>query len=532
MAGRQAALEGDKEAAFLLLGLRSSAGKQMLRGATTTVNALPGSATRGGEKEAGDSAPTSKAKGKLEQGSHKSMQACSDMWKTEGFALSLEPVLIRLRDKDTEQPLNSGDASLAHKALASKEAFKRIGIPVIAAVLSIAILATAIFLIKMAVDSYYFFCGQTFQFIPLSLQCDGRVDCAWGEDEAGCVQQVPDGPLVAVRLSRDRSSLQVRDKETGGWAWVCHGTAFDMAMATAACKQMGYSRVPSFRAVAIGAAQQGQPLREVILQGGELRWRDSERQCLSGLIVSLSCSSCGYNLRSPRVVGGSPASIETWPWQASLQHKGQHACGGSIIDPQWVVTAAHCFRNHLVTKHWKVEGGSETLSSATAVPVEKVFVIDIKYMFPKDMDIALVKLQSPLGFPESVKPICLPFFDEEIVPGTPLWITGWGYTKQDGMLSKKLQQAEVELIDSRICNTPDAYQGEVTEKMLCAGGDQGRADTCQGDSGGPLMFQQGQWHLVGIVSWGHGCGSPSTPGVYTKVQAYLNWIYTILRSES
>ncbi|XP_062995104.1 transmembrane protease serine 4 [Elgaria multicarinata webbii] len=435
------------------------------------------------------------------------------------------------QDKDTEQPLNSRDAALVHEeAPTAKQAFLHIGVPVIAAILSIATLIGVAFLIKVAVGSYYFFCSHTFKFIPLNLLCDGQVDCAWGEDEAGCVQQVPDGPPVGVRLSHVRSSLQVRNRETGAWAWACHD-GFKITMAEAACKQMGYSSVPTFRAVALEDTQ-GLPLTEVVLRREELHWQDfSGRQCLSGLVVSLSCSSCGNNLRLPRVVGGDPASIEEWPWQASLQHKGQHVCGGSLIDPQWVLTAAHCFRSHLLTEQWQVKGGSETLSGTTAVPVEKVFVIDIKSMFPKDMDIALVKLRDPLSTPESVRPICLPFFDQEIAPGTALWVTGWGYTRQNGKLSKTLQQAKVELVNISSCNAADAYQGEVTGKMLCAGHDQGRADTCQGDSGGPLMYEQEHWHVVGLVSWGHGCGGPSTPGVYTKVQAYLNWIYTIRRSE-
>ncbi|XP_066495282.1 transmembrane protease serine 4 [Tiliqua scincoides] len=430
-------------------------------------------------------------------------------------------------DKETEQPLNTRGASPVQETPTAKQVFTRVGIPVIAAALSIAILIATAFLIKVAVESHYFFCSQTFRFVPLSRLCDGHVDCTWGEDEASCVQQVPEGPPVGVRLSRDRSSLQVQNRETGAWAWACHDS-FTAEMAVAACKQLGYSSVPSFSAVASGDTQE-LPLREVILQGGELHWQDLGRQCTSGAIVSLSCSGCGENLRAPRVVDGAPAAIERWPWQASLQLHGRHVCGGSFVEPRWVLTAAHCFRTHLVTKHWTVKGGSGTLASATSVPVEKVFVVDVKSMYPKDEDIALVKLQRPLSAPEPVKPICLPFFDEDLGPGTPLWVTGWGYTEENGQLAKTLQQVQVELIDSSTCNAASAYQGEVTEKMLCAG--KGGADTCQGDSGGPLMHEQGRWHLVGIVSWGHGCGSPTTPGVYTKVQAYLNWIYTVRRAE-
>lgn len=116
------------------------------------------------------------------------------------------------------------------------------------------------------------------------------------------------------------------------------------------------------------------------------------------------------------------------------------------------------------------------------------------------------------------------------MPGTPLWVIGWGYMEEHGKLSERLQQAEVQLIDKRSCNQA-AYHGDVTDRMLCAGLPQGGVDTCQGDSGGPLLYSSGHWQVVGIVSWGQGCGTPSTPGVYTSVRAYLDWIYAVRRSE-
>ncbi|XP_024063046.1 transmembrane protease serine 4 [Terrapene carolina triunguis] len=431
------------------------------------------------------------------------------------------------QDTDSEWPLNRRGPPPARKPPTVTQNFKRFGIPLIATILSMATIIAIAFLIKATLEHYYFLCGKTIKFIPLQQQCNGQEDCSWGEDEENCVQLVPEGPPVGVRISTDRATLQVLNKETGAWFWACHDN-FHMALAKAACKQMGYSSVPTFSAVDL-ADTQGLPLREVTLNNGVLQGQDSGRQCLSGSIVSLACATCGESVKSPRVVGGGQARIYAWPWQVSLQHKTQHLCGGSIIDPRWILTAAHCFRNNQALQNWRVKAGSEIFSTFNTIPVEKIFIIDSNYMFPKDNDIALVKLTSPLSISDTIKPICLPFFDEELPSNAPLWVTGWGYTQQDGTLSKALQQAQIKLIDSNTCNALAAYQGEVSDKMICAGLMEGGVDTCQGDSGGPLMYNPGHWQLVGIVSWGHGCGRPSTPGVYTKVQAYLNWIYAVQR---
>ncbi|NWU92393.1 TMPS4 protease, partial [Upupa epops] len=296
-----------------------------------------------------------------------------------------------------------------------------------------------------------------------------------------------------------RSILQVLDRSSRAWSCICYDH-FSPVLAKAACEQMGYRSTPSFHAVEVGT---GQPLppRDVVLSNGSLWVPEPGRKCLSGRVVSLSCSQdCGESIRTPRVLGGSPAAIEAWPWQVSLQYRKEHICGGSIIDPNWVLTAAHCFKNNPIVQSWRVKAGSNLLSgSAATVAVEKVFLAEVTPASPKDNDIALVKLRSPLRLSDSTKPICLPFFDEELVPGTALWVTGWGYTQEHGKLSEILQQAEVRLVDKESCNLA-AYHGAVTERMLCAGLPQGGVDTCQGDSGGPLLYSGERWQVVGIVS--------------------------------
>lgn len=432
-------------------------------------------------------------------------------------------------DEASERPLSSGGARAGPKASVALQSFKRFGIPVLAAALGLASIIAIGFFVKIYLDYYYFFCKQPLRLVPLQRVCDGQADCAQGEDEASCAQRVPDGPRVGVRLSRDRSTLQVLDTVTGAWSGVCHDH-FDLPLAKAACEQMGYSSLPAFRAVDAGGGQ-ALPLREVVLSDGGLRLQQAGRKCLSGSAVSLVCSQeCGESARAPRVLGGRPAAIEAWPWQVSLQYRKEHICGGSILDTSWILTAAHCFKNNPVVQSWRVKAGSRLLSGTATLAVEKVFLAEAAPASPKDNDIALVKLRSPLHLSASSKPVCLPYFDEELHPGAPLWVTGWGYTREHGKLSETLQEAKVKLIDTRSCNLA-AYHGDVTEKMLCAGLPQGGVDTCQGDSGGPLLYLHDRWQVVGIVSWGQGCGTPSTPGVYTSVQAYLNWIYTVRRSE-
>eukprot|EP00070_Physeter_catodon_P001007 XP_007101884.2 transmembrane protease serine 4 isoform X2 [Physeter catodon] len=399
-------------------------------------------------------------------------------------------------DPDSDQLPNSLDVTPLHKSRTSLETFRKVGFPIIAALLSLLTIMAVAVLIKAVLDNY-FLCGPL-HFILRGQVCDGQQDCASGEDEQHRVKKFPYGPPVAVRLSRDRSTLQVLDLATKNWASACFDN-FTEALAKTACGQMGYdSSKPTFRAVEIGPAQDLDVVK-ITENMQELQVRNSNGPCLSGSLVSLQCIACGESLKVPRVVGGEMASADSWPWQVSIQYDKQHICGGSILDPHWILTAAHCFRKRLDVSNWKVRAGSAKLGNFPSLPVAKIFISESSITSPKEQDIALVKLQSPHTF--------------------------------SGKISDILLQASVQLIDSTRCNAEDAYQGEVNEKMLCAGILEGGVDTCQGDSGGPLMYRSDRWQVVGIVSWGHGCGELRTPGVYTKTTAYLNWIYNVRKSD-
>ncbi|XP_070118497.1 transmembrane protease serine 11B [Equus caballus] len=245
----------------------------------------------------------------------------------------------------------------------------------------------------------------------------------------------------------------------------------------------------------------------------------------------LTNNCCGRRLTNSiiagnRIVNGKNALAGAWPWQASMQWKGQHHCGASLISSRWLLSAAHCFSKKNNSEDWTVNFGAIVNRPHMTRKVQNI-IFHENYSKPGvHDDIALVQLAEEVSFTKYVRRICLPEAKMKLSDNDSVVVTGWGTLYMNGPLPVILQQASVKIIDNKVCNAPHALAGLVTDTMLCAGFMSGEADACQNDSGGPLAYPDSRniWHLVGIVSWGEGCGKKNKPGVYTRVTAYRDWI--------
>lgn len=237
--------------------------------------------------------------------------------------------------------------------------------------------------------------------------------------------------------------------------------------------------------------------------------------------------------RPQHIVGGVEATPNDWPWMASLEDESFHFCGGALIAPDIVLTAAHCAVGSN-PGDFDVVLGRHDLSTdlGERIAVEEIIVHPDYNAVTTDFDVALVRLVRP----SAQTPIVFARPEQQALfaPGVSSTIIGWGVLSEGGDTPDKLRQVSVPIVSNETANAQPGYAGQVTENMLAAGLSGGGKDSCQGDSGGPLMVADGKGGYLhaGIVSWGLGCARPNAYGIYTRTAVFADWIDKFLPSDT
>ncbi|XP_029725630.2 uncharacterized protein LOC109426652 isoform X6 [Aedes albopictus] len=245
-------------------------------------------------------------------------------------------------------------------------------------------------------------------------------------------------------------------------------------------------------------------------------------------------------IKNPVYVDGD-SEFGEYPWQVAILKKDPkesvYVCGGTLIDNQYIITAAHCVKTYngfdlrVRLGEWDVNHDVEFYPYIER-DVISVQVHPEYYAGTLDNDLAILKMDRPVDFTGTphISPACLPdkFTD---FSGQRCWTTGWGKDAfgDYGKYQNILKEVDVPIVNHHQCQnqlrqTRLGYSYNLNPGFICAGGEEGK-DACKGDGGGPLVCDRnGSWQVVGIVSWGIGCGKANVPGVYVKVAHYLDWI--------
>ncbi|GAA4820315.1 serine protease [Streptomyces ziwulingensis] len=267
--------------------------------------------------------------------------------------------------------------------------------------------------------------------------------------------------------------------------------------------------------------------------------RPSARALARPLVLVVAASGIPLASAEPAtadsvVVGGFPVDVADSPWTVALSSRDRFGgtragqfCGGVAVGRTTVLTAAHCLGQDVLgaaprsMRDLKVVAGRTDLLSeqGAEIPVREIWVNPAYDDAGNSGDFAVLTLSQAL--PPGSAATAAATGDPAYLPGTGAVVYGWGDTSGAGDYPNSLRGSHVRVLPDALC--AQAYPGSAEGRygsadMLCAGEGAGGRDACQGDSGGPLMAQG---KLIGLVSWGSGCGRSGKPGVYTRVSAVL-----------
>jgi trypsin len=215
-----------------------------------------------------------------------------------------------------------------------------------------------------------------------------------------------------------------------------------------------------------------------------------------------------------KIVGGEPAGPNDNPFQVALLNKtvsdnySAQFCGGTIIAPNVIVTAAHCSDFTTAPQVQVLTGARSLKTGGTRRDVTKIVIHPKWNAQNNDYDVAVWHLATQATGPFAT------LGTADGATGSSLLATGWGKLSQGGNSPTDLYRVSLPVADRSDCNDANSYNGAISNRMLCAGKAGGGIDTCQGDSGGPLTRNS---ELVGITSWGRGCAMANFYGIYARV---------------
>ncbi|MFD4574461.1 S1 family peptidase [Streptomyces sp. NPDC058417] len=220
------------------------------------------------------------------------------------------------------------------------------------------------------------------------------------------------------------------------------------------------------------------------------------------------------------IVGGSTTTTTAYPFVMQITDASQNQfCGGTLVSPTKVVTAAHCMVGE-TTGSVRVVGGRTYLNgtNGTVARVSRIWVHPDYTDATDGDDVAVLTLSTSMPY----TPVSYVTSSQTGVytTGTGARVLGWGTTSAGGSSSNQLRTATVPLVSNSSCGS--SYGSDfVASDMVCAGYSSGGVDTCQGDSGGPLLIGG---VLAGITSWGEGCAQAGHPGVYTRLTTFSSLV--------